>query len=474
MNHSANRPAFYLNVTQLALALCCLLAFSTNAIGFQADKDDGPKTEQKEADQDKADQEESGDEESDQKKSDQEETKQKKDDKKEDKADEDAIPDFLKIGGEAPALEIDYWPTDNNGLLPPVKKFESGKTYVLNFFQPDNPYSVSHLKSMVELQSKYSGKPVQVVCICSSDREKSDEFLDSEVKGDDEDAETYIDLLNPVSTAVDSKQTATVSYMARSGILTAWTFIIGPTGKIEWLGRPTDVDKPLAQIVKGKWDRKAFAKKIEPEQTKLYRRLKVDRLFAQWMVEATQGKRINATELLEQFAEGAKDPANKEFRIRIESTRMALMLRALAAGADIDGLEEDLPAAMQGVTELSEDDSNLELNNSAWQVYEMYEAGIIEKDSELMEAAQEMAEKALKFSPKSGAVNDTVAHFVYLLDGDLDRAIKLQKFAIKNSEDTQVEELEKFLKFLKKEKATGEKKSLQNQGGDDKGGDSDF
>ena len=452
VNHSANRPAFHLYVAQLALALSCLLALSTNVMGFQADKEDGPKTKQKES------------------------TQKKSDDKADDESEEEDKPNFLKIGDDAPALDFEYWPTDNNGLLPAVKKFESGKTYVLNFFQPDNAYSVGNLKSMVELQSKYSDKPVQVICVCSSTRDAADEFLDSEVKDKkDSDAGTYIDLLNSVSTAVDSKQSATVAYMARSGILTAWTFIVGPTGKVEWLGRPSDVKKPLAQIVTGKWDRKAFAEKIEPQQSQIFQRLKIDRLFAEWMVKATKGKRINATELLDQFAEGAKDPANKEFRIRIEGTRMALMLRALAAGADIDDLEADLPQVMRNVTKLSKDDSDSDLNDSAWQVYEMYEAGTIDKDSELMSAAAEMAEKALKFRPKSGAVNDTVAHFVYLLDGDLDRAIKLQKFAIKNSADTQLEELEDFLKFLKKEKATGEKKSLQKQGGDqDDEEDSDF
>ena len=127
---------------------------------------------------------------------------------------------------------------------------------------------------------------------------------------------------------------------------------------------------------------------------------------------------------------------------------------------------------MRDVTELTQDDSDSNLNDSAWLVYEMYEAGTVEKDSELMEAAHEMADKALKFRPDSGAVNDTVAHFVYLLDDDIDRAIKLQELAIKNSGDTQLDELKDFLKFLKKEKATGKKKSLQkNNGG---GEESDF
>ena len=417
-------------------------------MGFQADTKDKPKAEQKESDQ-------------------------KDDDNPKEETDEDE-PDFLKIGSEAPALDLEYWPTDNNGLLPPVKKFESGKTYVLNFFLPESTFTVSHLKSMVELQNQYKDKSVQVVCISSSDRDKTDEFLDGEVEGD-KDADTYIDLLNPLSTAVDSKRTATANYIARAGMLTASTFIVGPTGKVEWIGEPTDVKKPLAQIVKGKWDRKAFAKKIEQQQMQFFRRIKTDRLFSAWMGKLTAGKRISAQRLLEAFAEGSKDPETKAFRLRLQASRMSLMLRALAADLDVDDLEADLPAVMQSVMKLSKDDAESALNDGAWQVYELYEAGKVEKDSELMKVAYKMAEKALKFSPKSGAVNDTVAHFVYLLDGDIDRAIKLQKFAVDNSADTQLEDLEKFLKFLKKEKATGKKKSLQkNEDGEEGGEESDF
>ena len=146
---------------------------------------------------------------------------------------------------------------------------------------------------------------------------------------------------------------------------------------------------------------------------------------------------------------------------------MNLMLRFYAADLDIENLESDLIKAMESFTKLSIDDLNSELNNSAWSVYEMYEAGRIEKSAKLLKVAKAMAEKSLKLLPKSSAVNDTVAHFAYLVDGDLDRAIKLQKAAIANSIDTRSDDLEEFLKFLKKEQATGKKKSLQKTDGED-------
>ena len=439
MNQSATHSELHRYMTQLVLALVCLLALNTNAFGFQADeKDPAPSA-----------------------------TEQKKDDDES----EDEEPELLKIGGPAPALDLDYWPTDNNGLLPAVKKFESGKIYVVNFFAINNEYSVGKLDSMVKLQKKFSDDPVQIICISIGGRDETEEFLDKEVEGKDKDGQTYLDLLNPVSSAVDSNGKTVINYMARSGFPTAWTFIVGKTGKLEWLGPPTEVAEPLAKVVKGKWDRKAFAKEIEPKQNQQIRRSKNEKLFAEWLkkVEKPEGVRgVEALkELLALLRKGAKDPSNKAFRVRIEYERMTLMMLLYTRQADVEHLESDLMEAMESFTKLSQDDLNSELNNNAWAIYEVYETGRIEKDAEILKVAKRMAEKALKFRPKSGAINDTMAHFAYLVDGDLDRAIKLQKIAIENSGDTQADELEAFLKFLKKEQATGKKKSLQKKDDED-------
>ena len=62
-------------------------------------------------------------------------------------------------------------------------------------------------------------------------------------------------------------------------------------------------------------------------------------------------------------------------------------------------------------------------------------------------AAAELAEKA---EPKNGAILDTLAHLVYE-NGDLDRAIELQKRAVKNA-GPQLDEIEPFLKELEAKK----------------------
>ena len=147
-NHSDIRR--YAIRTLLGLsALLILLASTANVMGLQTDAKNPPSTKQQDDN---------------------------------DEGQEEKLPEFLKIGSPAPALDLDYWPTDNNGLLPPVKKFERNKVYVINFFLIDNEYSVRNLKPMVELQKKHADDGVQVICISSSDREKTDEFLDGKVK----------------------------------------------------------------------------------------------------------------------------------------------------------------------------------------------------------------------------------------------------------------------------------------------------
>ncbi len=43
-------------------------------------------------------------------------------------------------------------------------------------------------------------------------------------------------------------------------------FIVGKDQKIEWIGHPMEMDDPLEQVVKGKWNREVFAKEFAESQ----------------------------------------------------------------------------------------------------------------------------------------------------------------------------------------------------------------
>ena len=96
-----------------------------------------------------------------------------------------------------------------------------------------------------------------------------------------------------------------------SGIPVA--FLVGKTGKIEWIGRPVKIDKPLEQVVAGTWDRDAAKAKHEGADIKIETG-KVDETMA--LIEKSI-IRNNMDLAIEQFDEAiAKNTA----RIKTSST----------------------------------------------------------------------------------------------------------------------------------------------------------
>ena len=72
-----------------------------------------------------------------------------------DSDDKDSEPK-LTIGSEAPELDIEHWISDNDGLFPQVKKFESDNIYVIDFWSTQSPASIIMMHKMGEIQEKYS------------------------------------------------------------------------------------------------------------------------------------------------------------------------------------------------------------------------------------------------------------------------------------------------------------------------------
>lgn len=59
---------------------------------------------------------------------------------------------------------------------------------------------------------------------------------------------------------------------AQPGIPT--TMIINKDGVLAWIGQPTEMEKPLQEIIDGTFDLKAFKRKIEPEQENAFKQQK--------------------------------------------------------------------------------------------------------------------------------------------------------------------------------------------------------
>lgn len=172
-----------------------------------------------------------------------------------------ALDKELTIGSEAPALDIEHWIQDGNGFFKPVKKFQKGNVYVVEFWATWCGPCIGSMPHLAELQNKYRGQKVQVISI-------SDETLDTVEailpKDHPQAGKTFAEVTSAYSLTTDPDRSTHKDYMEAAnqpGIPTA--FIVGKDSKIEWIGHPMEMDEPLAAIVEGKWDREAYLKEFQ-------------------------------------------------------------------------------------------------------------------------------------------------------------------------------------------------------------------
>jgi thiol-disulfide isomerase/thioredoxin/Tfp pilus assembly protein PilF len=389
----------------------------------------------------------------------------------------------LTIGSKAPALDVEHWVSDGKGAFKPVKKFEDGKVYVVEFWATWCGPCVQSMPHLVEVQQKYAKQGVQIVSVSDEDLETVNEFLKrpyNAPEGKKDAPATYGDLTSAYCLTADPDRSVHAAYMeaaGQNGIPTC--FIVGKTGVVEWIGHPMEMDEPLSSVVGDKWDRDAFLAEFKKEQEMNIMMSKLSRLMR-------AGKSEEALALVEEAKKNATDNPAAQMQL----SQIAMQIRLTPAIAKLQqgetdaGLEElakvaetapaDMQEQIRGIqirvmvssdkadraaeilTALAKKEkvsANM-LNDVAWFIYEQA------KDTPafskpLLAAALAASERAVDADPKNPSIIDTLAHLAHL-SGDLDRAIKLQTEAVKNSAAIPAEaaeEMGKFLEQLKEEKA---------------------
>lgn len=305
----------------------------------------------------------------------------------------------LKLGDPAPAFKVDEWVKGEK-----FDSLESGKVHVLEFWATWCGPCITAIPHLTELQKKYPD--VRFVGVASSE------------SGSDEAAK-----LAKVKEFVDGKGD-TMAYRVvyvgdRSKMSRPWmeaagqsgipcTFIVDASGRVAWIGHPMSMDKPLEQIVAGKYDVAKAAAEFEQGRA------------------AKMAQRAISMAIRTAQQSGDWGPVVDALKAGLEKTpsdAMRMSAVQILAGpakrpADAWGIAEEI-LRNQG-------DDAMAMNQLAWLIVDP-QGGVAEPN---LDIAMRAAKRACELSKnEDGSMIDTLAR-VHFAKGDVARAIELQKQAL--------------------------------------------
>ncbi len=372
----------------------------------------------------------------------------------------------LVVGSVAPELDVESWVSKGNGdRFPEVTKFEAGKVYVVEFWATWCPPCVASMPHLSELQEKYVDKGVQVISITDESMETVAAFLQRKVRNDP--SKTYAELTKNYCLTTDPDGSSHVSYTEASGVpgIPA-AFLIGKSGKVEWIGHPLELDEPLELVVTDKFDALAYQKlKIERQQ----RREKLDSEVSQVYKLFQAGKVRESLAKLDTIIAGA----NEQDRMPLEFTKVEILWASEEAGTAVKQLDqmllkasddeaidmkmlkleimasEKMSEAENVFFDVAKSANGVGLQNSiAWIAVQMHLGGTA-VSPKMVAKARELADAAVKAKPVADVL-ETQAHLAFI-QGDVDKAIEVQAKAVQIARDPQLKE--RLMKFLEQWKA---------------------
>jgi len=348
-----------------------------------------------------------------------------------------AADDLLTIGSDAPALDIEHWVQNGEGKFGKVTEFKKDKVYVVEFWATWCGPCVASMPHIVEMQSKYADKGVQIISISDEPLDTVQEFLDRDVPRSKE-PKTFRELTKSYSLTTDPDGSSNESYMQaakQNGIPCA--FLVGKDSKIEWIGHPMELDAALDAVVEGKWDRAKFAEEFKESQ-------EMQSLMQDVQIQVggllRKKKMPEALAKMDEFIEKVKKP-----EIKLQFSMMKLNLHQIAGSDD-----KEVASTFESIFKLAETNPMMS-NQVAWMAWEMSDNGQL-NSKETLKAALLLARAAAEKQEGNtkAATLDTVAHLEYSL-GNLETALKIQQEAIALADDEQKEGLKEFLEKLKDE-----------------------
>jgi len=322
-----------------------------------------------------------------------------------------ADPTPLDIGCKAPPIAVDTWVKGDA-----VNAFEPGKIYVVEFWATWCGPCIKGIPHLTAMQKE--NPQVLFMGIAASENTKKDQ-PDTRLEG----LKTFVEKQG-------DKMGYRVGFDSDRGMGTPWmeaagqdgipcAFLVGKDGTVEWIGHPMEMDKPLAAVVAGTWDRNKA--KSEGESAKL--------------VQTFMRKELPAMEKAAQQSNDWKPLAAKLDEMAAksqDSSEIYMMKFQILAAADQD-VEAIATAKKLLNTEKGADIGAQGLNQIAWVI-----ATEMDDKSRDLDVALTAANKAVEASKCADpSILDTQAR-VYWERGNQAKAMEIQKAAVAMAEKQDV------------------------------------
>jgi thiol-disulfide isomerase/thioredoxin len=304
----------------------------------------------------------------------------------------------LGAGDPAPKLQVKSFIKGE-----PVKELEAGKNYVVEFWATWCGPCRATIPHLTQLQKKHPDVTFIGVSVYENDQSQVEPFVKE--MGDKMVYRVALDSVPAGKGRGDGAMAKSwMEAAGQNGIPTA--FIVDKEGKIAWIGHPTDLDRPLDQVIAGTFDPKK-----EKEEKAKFEKLERKLQSAQ--------RSGDAKDILAATDEIAT--LRPDYELRLGVVRLPALLK-------LDQQDKALELARKlEKSELGEDPQGL--NTLAWTIVDP-DSGTKPKP-ELVKLALEMATKAdEKTDRKNGAIADTLAK-TYFDTGDAAKALETQERAVR-------------------------------------------
>lgn len=303
----------------------------------------------------------------------------------------------LKVGDAAPKMQTGKFVQGE-----PVKAFEKGKIYVVEFWATWCPPCRESIPHLNELAKKFADQGV--IVIGQNVSEQNDAAVEKFVKKMGEKMQYRVALDDKSKDEEGAMNQTWMDAAGASGIPTA--FVVDKEGRLAWIGHPMQgLDKVLAGLVAGTYD----AKKEAEKQAKMEKEMKgVMEDFMTAMEDENWDQAIKALGEMEKVVP-------EEMAGQLWMAHLQILMQKK---------DYDAAGKLLKTTAKKFNDDDEQLNNIAWTAITTKK---IKPDLDFAEKTSKRSNELSKH--ENSAHLDTLAR-VYFMKGDKAKAIELQKKAI--------------------------------------------